>query len=60
LAAGGIGVRRGGDMASGGDAALSCIKSSSSSCPTTLWSCGEWIDGLREVLDFKKTNKVYT
>jgi hypothetical protein len=38
---------------------LSCMKSSSS-CPTALWSCGEWIDGLGEVLDLKKTNKVYT
>jgi hypothetical protein len=39
---------------------LSCMKLSSSSCPTALWSCGEWIDGLGEVLDLKKTNKVYT
>jgi hypothetical protein len=44
-------------MASGGDAALSCMKSSLSSCPTTLWSCGEWIDGLGEVLDLKKNEQ---
>jgi len=47
LAAGGVGVRRGGDTANRGDAALSCMKSSSSSCPTALWSCGEWIHILR-------------
>ena len=47
LAAGGVGVRHGGDTTDGGDAALSCMKSSSSSCPMTLWSCGEWINGLR-------------
>jgi len=45
LATGGVG--RGGDTADGGDAALSCMKSSSSSCPTALWSCGEWIHRLR-------------
>jgi hypothetical protein len=33
---------------------LSCMKSSSLSCPTALWSCGKWIDGLGEVLDLKK------
>jgi hypothetical protein len=44
-------------MASGGDATLSCMKSSSSSCPTTLWSCGEWIYGLGEVLDLKKNKQ---
>jgi hypothetical protein len=59
-AIGGIGVCHGGDTTSGGDAALSCMKSSSSSCPMALWSCGEWIDGLGEVLDLKKMNKVYT
>jgi len=32
----GVGVHRGGDRAGGGDAALSCNKSLSSSCPTTL------------------------
>jgi hypothetical protein len=37
-----------------------CMKLSSSLCPTALWSCGEWIDGLGEVLDLEKTNKVYT
>jgi hypothetical protein len=58
--AGGVRVRREGDTAGGGDADLSCMKLSSSSCPTALWSCGEWIDGLGEVLDLKKTNKVYT
>ena len=47
LAASGVGVRCRGDTAGGGDAALSCIKSSTSSCPTALWSCGEWIHGLR-------------
>jgi hypothetical protein len=34
-----------------------CMKSSSSSCPTALWSCGEWIDGLGEVLDLKKRTR---
>ena len=47
LTTGGFGFRHGGDTASGGDAALSCMKSSSSSCPTALLSCGEWIHGLR-------------
>jgi hypothetical protein len=56
--AGGVGVCRGGDMTSGGDAALSCMKSSSS-CPMALWSCGEWIDGLGEVLDLKKKRTRY-
>jgi hypothetical protein len=36
---------------------LSCMKSSSLSCPTALWSCGEWIDGLGEVLDLKKNKQ---
>jgi hypothetical protein len=36
---------------------LSCMKSSSSSCPMTLWSCGEWIDGLGEVLYLKKNEQ---
>jgi hypothetical protein len=36
---------------------LSCMKSSSSLCPTALWSCGEWIDGLGEVLDLKKNEQ---
>jgi hypothetical protein len=43
-------------MTSGGDAALSCMKSSSSSCRTALWLCGEWIDGLG-VLDLKKNEQ---
>jgi hypothetical protein len=58
--AGGVGFLRGGDATTGGgDAAFSCT--SSSSCPTSLWSCSEWTDGLRwgEALDLKKTNKVY-
>jgi hypothetical protein len=59
-AASGVGVCHGGDTANGGVAALSCMKSLSSSCPTALWSFGEWIDGLGEVLDLKKINKVYT
>jgi len=58
-AAGGVGVCRGGDMGSGGDAALSCMKSLSSPCPTALWSCGEWIDGLGEVLNFEKKRTRY-
>jgi hypothetical protein len=33
---------------------LSCMKSSSSSCPMALRSCGKWIDRLGEVLDLKK------
>jgi hypothetical protein len=42
------------------DVALSaCMKLSSSSCHTALWSCGEWIDGLREVLDLKKKRTRY-
>jgi len=56
-ATGGVGFLRGGDdAAGGGDAAFSCTSSSSSSCPTTLWSCGEWTNGLRwgEALDLKK------
>jgi hypothetical protein len=36
---------------------LSCMKSSSSSCPTALWSCGECIDGLGEVLNLEKKNE---
>jgi hypothetical protein len=36
---------------------FACMKSSSSSCSTTLWSCGEWIDGLGEVLDLKKNKQ---
>jgi len=54
-AMGGVGFLRGGDAAAGGgDAAFSCT--SSSSCPTTLWSCGEWTDRLwwGEALDLKK------
>jgi hypothetical protein len=59
-AAGSVGVCRGGDTTSGGDATLSaCMKSSLSSYPTALWSCGEWIDGLGEVLDLKKKRTRY-
>jgi hypothetical protein len=34
-----------------------CMKLSSLSCPTALWSCGEWIDRLGEVLDLKKNEQ---
>jgi hypothetical protein len=36
---------------------LSCMKLSSSSCPTAPWSCGEWIDRLGKVLDLKKNEQ---
>jgi hypothetical protein len=57
LVASGVGVCHGGDTASSGDAALSCMKSSSSLCPMALWSCGEWIDGLGEILDLEKNEQ---
>ena len=47
LATGGVEVHRGGDTTGSGDAALSCMKSSSLSRATTLWSCCEWIHKLR-------------